>query len=168
MTQYFRFTPTGSGLHIKFSISKGGWEDMIYEYTLQETSDPIIPVKWVQIRNPKGWKTDPDDLTPLQLRNLRNPDKDTTTCLNNVGSFQCVSNDEENIAIRRLEDWPRLEPLSINICFCVGVGLVPGHVGSAALQLGHPLVQPGHHPGQLLHCPDTLWTTGHQGRKSHG
>ena len=72
---------------------------MIFEYTLQETSDPIIPVKWIQIRNPKGWKTDPDDLTPLQLRNLRNPDKDTSTCLNNVGSFQCVSNDEENIAI---------------------------------------------------------------------
>ena len=35
----------------------------------------------------------------IQLRNLRNPDAASETCVNNVGSFKCVDNEEENIAI---------------------------------------------------------------------
>ena len=46
-----------------------------------------------------GFVPVPDSTTRIQLRNLRNPDAASESCVNNVGSFKCVDNDEENIAI---------------------------------------------------------------------
>ena len=88
-----------STVKITLSMRKGFWEEQIYEYTDTGTTNPIISVKWMKIFQPMGWWADDEDYSPLQLRNLRNPDIESSTCLNNVGSFQCVSNDEENIAI---------------------------------------------------------------------
>ena len=72
-------------------MSLGVNEEHIVDWT--DTSAEKIPVKYMYLNtwnNVRG---------SVKLRNIRNPDKPTELCLNNVGSFQCVSTTEEYVAI---------------------------------------------------------------------
>ena len=72
-------------------MSLGVNEEHIVDWT--DTSAEKIPVKYMHLNT---W----DNLRgSMKLRNIRNPDKPTELCLNNVGSFQCVSTTEEYVAI---------------------------------------------------------------------
>ena len=72
-------------------MSLGVNEEHIVDWT--DTSAEKIPVKYMYLNtwnNVRG---------SVKLRNIRNPDKPTELCINNVGSFQCVSTSEEYVAI---------------------------------------------------------------------
>ena len=94
----FRFALQASGeLKVVFSLAPDE-DDEIFSHTFSGNAYGLVSVKWMQIYITSVWENNFGN-TPLQLRNLRNPDKAASSCLNNVGSFQCVSNDEENIAV---------------------------------------------------------------------
>ena len=72
-------------------MSLGVNEEHIVDWT--DTSAEKIPVKYMHLNT---WNSVRGS---MKLRNIRNPDKPTELCLNNVGSFQCVSTTEEYVAI---------------------------------------------------------------------
>ena len=85
-------------MNIKFSLSTG--EDTFNDLLTYTDSSPV-QVRYMMVRHRS--ESDSNMAKSLvQLRNLRNPDKTSIaeTCLNNVGSFQCVGGDvEERIAL---------------------------------------------------------------------
>ena len=84
---------------VKFSLSI---EDDTLEDILTYTDPSPTQVKHMLIehRHPTVSTGNNGKKSYVQLRNLRNPDKEVETCLNNVGSFQCVGGDmEERVAI---------------------------------------------------------------------
>ena len=78
-----------SGLRI--SVSLGVNEELIADWT--DTAETKIPVKYMYL---SSWN---HVRGAIQLRNIRNPDQPTELCVNNVGSFACVSTAEEYVAI---------------------------------------------------------------------
>ena len=59
---------------------------------------------WTDTDNPLGMRfihfehrsgANANNVANVKLRNLRNPDQDTATCLNNVGSFNCLPLDSD-------------------------------------------------------------------------
>ena len=76
---------------MKITVSLGVNEEHIVDW--KDTSDEKIPVKYMNLNtwdNVRG---------SMKIRNIRNPDKPTELCVNNVGSFQCASTAEEYVAI---------------------------------------------------------------------
>ena len=76
-----------------------GQEQQIFSWTHAGPND-LIPVRYLKMYHPK-WPNEPSigEQSHIKLRNLRNPDKTTETCLNNIGSFKCVPQDYEQVAI---------------------------------------------------------------------
>ena len=78
-----------------------GQEQQIFSWTHAPNGpNDLIPVRYLKMYHPK-WPNEPSisEQSHIKLRNLRNPDKLSETCLNNIGSFKCVSQDYEQVAI---------------------------------------------------------------------
>ena len=58
-----------------------------------EDSSELVKAQWMRFGSQDG------DTQSYQVRNIRNPDKVTETCINNVGSFSCASTEEEYIGL---------------------------------------------------------------------
>ena len=78
-----------------------GQEQQIFSWTHAPNGpNDLIPVRYLKMYHPK-WPNEPSisEQSHIKLRNLRNPDKLSETCLNNIGSFKCVPQDYEQVAI---------------------------------------------------------------------
>ena len=74
---------------MKLFLAAGDTEQQIFSWS---DSSPIA-VKWLKFYSVTEIKSS------YFVRNIRNPDRTAASCINNVGSFQCVDLSEEKVAI---------------------------------------------------------------------
>ena len=74
---------------MKLFLAAGDTEQQIFSWS---DSSPIA-VKWLKFYSVTEIKSS------YFVRNIRTPDRTAASCVNNVGSFQCVDLSEEKVAI---------------------------------------------------------------------
>ena len=73
-----------------------GEDNLVEIFSYTDTEDPI-GVRYVTFRHRQKFSA--TNVAPVKLRNMRNPDLAAATCLNNVGSFNCLPLDGDKLAI---------------------------------------------------------------------
>ena len=83
----FRGTKESTSMKLKLIIVQAT-ENVLIDYT---DNSPYV-ITHISISGPQQYST-------VQIRNLRDPLQQSEKCVNNVGSYVCVPNNQERVAI---------------------------------------------------------------------